>query len=157
MTFRKCGSLCEVQVCVSMFADTYECFSQLYKSVHAMFLNTQTYSVLKTCTHTHTQRTCGLGGVYFSQEWLKERQRVCSLPIRDRFSHKSVGLIHSLPRTLVVCVVETQESLKARLQALFVFGSLPHHSYWCRKHTHAYAHTRTHTQKREDQWKIERG
>lgn len=35
-----------------------------------------------------------------------------SPPIRDRFSHKSVRLIHRLPRTLVVCVVKHRSHLK---------------------------------------------
>ena len=45
--------------------------------------------------------------------------------MRDRFSHKSAGLIHSLPRPAVVAVVETQESLRAGRAALFISRSLP--------------------------------
>lgn len=62
---------------------------------------------------THTFRVFGPGGVYVLFGTAKGTAEGSFPPIRDRFSHKSVGLIRSLSRTLVVRVVETQESLKA--------------------------------------------
>lgn len=56
----------------------------------------------------------------------------------------------------MVYVVETQESLKARLKVLFVFGSIPHHSYWCHQHVceHLNMSTRAYRRKEteENEW-----
>ena len=65
----------------------------------------------------------------WGSEWLVEigwqKGRGGSLLDRDRFSHKSTGWIHTLPRTIMVCAVKTQESLRAGPRPPFVFRSGP--------------------------------
>lgn len=52
----------------------------------------------------------------------------------------------------MVYVVETQESLQARPKALFVFGAIPHRSYWCRQHVCAHLHINARGKQRKGEW-----